>query len=189
VNARAWSAAEWAQTLQQAHDALVALRPSPGADQAVWVSYYRRSSTVYRHVAEVDPGHQAHARYWADREKAKADLLVSQTSTGATGRRKAKISEAAASNTAVIPPNLKGMPSSLEQAHEVLSKTRPGTDSERASWAAYHERAALVYAEIAEVDRAHHHEALVFASLARRYAAWSKPVAGAKSAGGNPGRS
>lgn len=170
MNARSWSAAEKARTLVEAHSALVALRPFPEADRSVWVSYYLGSAAVYREVAEVDHGHRGHAMYWADREKAKADLLSGRVNTSTTSgptsrrRRRCKTSDAGNGDAAVTP-------STLDDVHEALSKLCPSTDAGRAAWLAYHQRAATVYADVAEVDRAHHHEALFYMGLERRRAA------------------
>jgi hypothetical protein len=151
------------RTLSEAHAALVASRPALEADRSVWVTYYRRSSAEYERVAEIDRGHRGHAMYWAAREKAKAEQLTAQT-----GKRRAR------TGTGTSAP-----PASLDQAHEVLGKSRPSTEAGLAAWVTYHQRAAAVYAEVAEVDRAHHHEALFYASLARRDMA--------ECAGGSPG--
>lgn len=170
MSTRSWSVAEKARTLIEAHAALVALRPFPEADRSVWVSYYLGSAAVYRQVADVDHGHRGHAMYWADREKAKADLLSGQadtsTSGGPTSRRskRCKSSGAGGGDGTVAA-------STLEDAHEALSKLCPSTDAGRAAWLAYHQRAATVYADVAEVDRAHHHEALFYMGLERRRAA------------------
>jgi hypothetical protein len=39
-----------------------------------------------------------------------------------------------------------------------------------AEWLAYHQRAAAWYAEVAEIDRGHHHEALALAEQQRQFA-------------------
>jgi hypothetical protein len=39
-----------------------------------------------------------------------------------------------------------------------------------AEWLAYHQRSAAWYAEVAEIDRAHHHEALFMAEQQRQQA-------------------
>jgi hypothetical protein len=51
----------------------------------------------------------------------------------------------------------------LMQAHEALSALRPGEDASPTLWREYYQRSARIYAEIAEVDRGHHHEALYWA--------------------------
>jgi hypothetical protein len=39
-----------------------------------------------------------------------------------------------------------------------------------ADWLAYHQRSAAMYAEVAEIDRGHHHEALFMAERERQQA-------------------
>jgi hypothetical protein len=56
------------------------------------------------------------------------------------------------------------------QAHEVLIKERPGRDAPNGAWLAYYRRSAVVYAEVAEIDRGHHHEAMYWAGRERRRA-------------------
>jgi len=63
-----------------------------------------------------------------------------------------------------------GAPGTLMEVHEVLSKQRPAKDAPAGDWVAYYRRSAALYAEIAEVDRGHHHEALYWASRERRRA-------------------
>ncbi|WP_233159182.1 AMED_5909 family protein [Actinophytocola xanthii] len=58
--------------LMEAHELLTRERPSSGASSHVWLSYYRRSATVYKEVAETDRGHHHEALYWASREERKA---------------------------------------------------------------------------------------------------------------------
>ena len=60
------------QTLMQAHDELVRIRPCRKASLAVWLSYYRRSVAVYEQIAKIDPGHDGEALYWAQRERVHA---------------------------------------------------------------------------------------------------------------------
>lgn len=162
MSAKAWTAAEKAQTLAEAHDALVALRPFPEADRSVWIAYYRRSAAVYWQVAEVDHDHRQHAAYWADRERAKANVLTAQAENAGTKsasrRRNGQQSK--------VDPTV--IPASLEEAHELLSKARPKAGAGRREWLAYHLHAIEVYAEVAEVDRAHHYEALFFATFEQR---------------------
>jgi hypothetical protein len=169
VTARAWLVARKARTLVEAHAALVAVRPIPEADSSVWVNYYLRSAAIYAEVAELDPGHHGHAMYWADREKAKADLLIGQAETSNGSRcdrrtRRPKRGDATTAGLAV-------MPASLTEAHQALSRMRPSTVAQRAAWLDFHRCAAVVFTDVAEVDRLHHHEALFYAGLARRHAA------------------
>lgn len=58
----------------------------------------------------------------------------------------------------------------LLQAHDVLVKLRPSRNASSAVWRQFHMRSAAVYAEVAEIDRGHHHEALYWAGLCRRRA-------------------
>ncbi|HET9255615.1 MAG TPA: AMED_5909 family protein [Pseudonocardiaceae bacterium] len=57
------------QTLTQAHQELVRIRPCHKASLQVWLSYYQYSVQVYEQIAETDPGHEGEALYWADRER------------------------------------------------------------------------------------------------------------------------
>jgi hypothetical protein len=63
------------------------------------------------------------------------------------------------------------VPTTLEQAHDALREVEPGKGAPVEAWAAYHRHAMSVYAEVSEVDRARHHEALVYAGRARMKAA------------------
>lgn len=58
----------------------------------------------------------------------------------------------------------------LMQAHEALSALLPHRDESSTVWRTYYLRSAAVYAEIAEIDRGHHHEALYWADRERRKA-------------------
>ncbi|WP_252365208.1 AMED_5909 family protein [Saccharomonospora piscinae] len=58
----------------------------------------------------------------------------------------------------------------LMQAHNALVAERPGLQAPAAAWRAYYLRSARVYAEVAEIDRGHHHEALYWADRERRKA-------------------
>jgi len=53
-------------------------------------------------------------------------------------------------------------PRSLDEAHHALASIRPRLHAPPQEWLAYYQRSAAMYAEIAEIDRAHHHEALSF---------------------------
>jgi len=57
-----------------------------------------------------------------------------------------------------------GPPRTLMQAHEALVRIRPSRDASLAAWQSYYGRSAALYAEIAETDRGHHHEALYWAA-------------------------
>ena len=60
-----------------------------------------------------------------------------------------------------------GSPRTLRQAHEELVRSRPRLQAPLGEWLVYYQRAAALYAEIAEIDRGHHHEALYMAEQAR----------------------
>ena len=59
------------------------------------------------------------------------------------------------------------MPRTLVEAHEVLARIRPGRLAPLTEWLAYYQRSAALYAEIAEIDRGHHHESLYWADQQR----------------------
>lgn len=59
-------------------------------------------------------------------------------------------------------------PRTLMDAHNALVKIRPKSTAPLEQWRAYYERSAALYAEIAEIDRGHHHEALYWADRERR---------------------
>lgn len=60
------------QTLMQAHEELVRIRPCRKASLPVWLSYYQHSVAVYEHVAKSDTRHDGEALYWAERERVHA---------------------------------------------------------------------------------------------------------------------
>jgi hypothetical protein len=60
-----------------------------------------------------------------------------------------------------------GPPRTLMQAHEELVRIRPDQDASLAAWLAYHQKSAALYAELAEIDRGHHHECLYWADRER----------------------
>jgi hypothetical protein len=62
------------------------------------------------------------------------------------------------------------VPRSLAEAPLALWRIRPRLAAPRREWLAYHERAAAWYAEIAEIDRGHHHEALFMVGQERECA-------------------
>ena len=66
------------QTLMQAHEELVRTRPCPKASLPVWLSYYHHSVKVYEQIAKVDPGHEAEALYWAQRERSRAGNIAAR---------------------------------------------------------------------------------------------------------------
>jgi hypothetical protein len=57
------------QTLMEAHEELVRIRPNRKASLSAWLEYYQRSVEVYERIAKVDPGHDGEALYWAQRER------------------------------------------------------------------------------------------------------------------------
>ncbi|MGH4011032.1 MAG: AMED_5909 family protein [Pseudonocardiaceae bacterium] len=63
-----------------------------------------------------------------------------------------------------------GPPRTLMQAHDELVRIRPSRDASLAAWLAYYQRSAALYAEVAEIDRGHHHECLYWAERERESA-------------------
>lgn len=61
-------------------------------------------------------------------------------------------------------------PRTLADAHQVVARTRPSQKAPLTELLAHHERAAAWYAEVAEIDRGHHHEALFMAERERQCA-------------------
>ncbi len=61
------------------------------------------------------------------------------------------------------------MPRTLVEVHEVLARVRPGRQAPLGEWLAYYQRSAALYAEIAEIDRGHHHESLYWADHEREH--------------------
>ena len=55
------------------------------------------------------------------------------------------------------------MPQTLVEAHEALARIRPARQAPLVEWLAYYQRSAALYAEVAEIDRGHHHESLYWA--------------------------
>jgi hypothetical protein len=62
------------------------------------------------------------------------------------------------------------IPRTLAEAHEAVAAIRPPRTAPLTEWLAHHQRAAALYAEIAEIDRGHHHEALFMAERERQRA-------------------
>jgi hypothetical protein len=58
----------------------------------------------------------------------------------------------------------------LVEAHEAVARIRPGRQAPPDEWLSYHQRAAAVYTEVAEIDRGHHHESLYWADREREHA-------------------
>jgi hypothetical protein len=61
-------------------------------------------------------------------------------------------------------------PRTLTEVHAALVHIQPARKAPLTEWLAYHQRSAAWYAEIAEIDRAHHHEALFMAEHERERA-------------------
>lgn len=58
-------------------------------------------------------------------------------------------------------------PKTLQQAHDLLRRSRPRGTVSSARWSAFYQEAARVYATVARVDADHHFEALAYASAAK----------------------
>ena len=61
-------------------------------------------------------------------------------------------------------------PRTLAEAHHAVASIRPPRNAPLADRLAYHQRSAAMYAEVAEIDRGHHHEALFMAERERQQA-------------------
>ncbi|MGH3512642.1 MAG: AMED_5909 family protein [Pseudonocardiaceae bacterium] len=61
-------------------------------------------------------------------------------------------------------------PRTLAEAQEAVAAIRPARTAPLSEWLAFHQRSAAVYAEVAEIDRGHHHEALFMAERERQLA-------------------
>lgn len=61
-------------------------------------------------------------------------------------------------------------PQTLAEAQWALAGIRPRQRAPLAEWLAYYQRSAGWYAEIAEIDRGHHHEAVFMAEQERERA-------------------
>ena len=55
----------------------------------------------------------------------------------------------------------------LQEAHEALSRLQPAPSSAPAVLRDYYLRSSVIYAQVAEVDRGHHHEALYWSARER----------------------
>lgn len=62
------------------------------------------------------------------------------------------------------------MAQTLAEAHEAVARIRPTRQAPLAEWLAYYQRSTTLYAEIAEIDRGHHHESLYCADRERQRA-------------------
>jgi len=61
-------------------------------------------------------------------------------------------------------------PRTLVDAQVALALIRPRREAPLGEWLAYYQRSAGWYAEVAEIDRGHHHEALYMAEQEREHA-------------------
>ncbi|SDH50549.1 hypothetical protein SAMN05192558_10233 [Actinokineospora alba] len=77
MNSRSKSGRE-IRTLAQANELLGSQRPRQSAPLTEWLTFYRHSAAVYAEVAEIDRGHHHEALYWASRERARAEEIVSE---------------------------------------------------------------------------------------------------------------
>ncbi|MFD9734198.1 AMED_5909 family protein [Umezawaea sp. NPDC059074] len=55
----------------------------------------------------------------------------------------------------------------LREAHEALGKLQPAPSSAPAVLREYYLRSAVIYGQVAETDRGHHHEALYWSARER----------------------
>lgn len=73
-----------------------------------------------------------------------------------------------------------GRPHTLMQAHEELVRIRPCRKASLAVWLSYYQHSAVVYEQIAKIDRGHDGEALYWAERervhARRIEAQMRPL-------------
>jgi hypothetical protein len=61
-------------------------------------------------------------------------------------------------------------PRTFTDAHNLLARIRPKSTASLEQWLAYYQRSSALYAEIADIDRGHHHEALYWAERERESA-------------------
>jgi hypothetical protein len=66
------------RTLMEAHKELVRIRLSRDASLAAWFEYYQHSVSLYQQIAEIDPGHELEALYWARREQRRAEQIAAR---------------------------------------------------------------------------------------------------------------
>jgi len=66
------------RTLMQVHEELVRIRPNRDASLAVWLAYHQRSVALYEQIAKIDPDHDHEARYWAQRERHRAEEIITR---------------------------------------------------------------------------------------------------------------
>jgi hypothetical protein len=151
------------RTLGEANALMRAAYPTPGSDLGTWLTFFRRSAALYAETAVVDPAHRDHTLYWANRERQHADeveaLIAATKARGGTAAV-----EAAARN---YRGGKRRDAATLSAATALLDRERPSKNAAAELWLTYHERAALLYADVAEIDRWHHHQALCHASRER----------------------
>lgn len=73
---------------------------------------------------------------------------------------------------------IRNAPATLQGAREQVAREWPGREATPAAVRAYHERAAELFAHVAEVDTGHRHEALFWAAQEREYARVASDPAG-----------
>src|SRR5262245_52342070 len=83
-------------------------------------------------------------------------------SGGKTSNQTANKADSSRANKPVQP-----QPRTLAEAQHELAFIRPRVRAPLLEWLAYYQRSAALYAEIAEIDRGHHHEALYWAEHER----------------------
>ncbi len=59
-------------------------------------------------------------------------------------------------------------PRTLADAQHAAANSRPQQKAPLTEWLAHHQRCAAWFAEVAEIDRGHHHEALALAERERQ---------------------
>ena len=74
-------------------------------------------------------------------------------------------------------------PRTLKEIHELLMRQRPREGAPLPVWLEYRQRSAKLYAQIADIDRFHHHEARYWAELEQETA---KNIAAQINAGKSP---
>lgn len=61
-------------------------------------------------------------------------------------------------------------PRTLMEAHLALARIRPCVKAPLEQWQEHYQKSVALYAEIAEIDRGHHHEALYWVEREKRKA-------------------
>jgi hypothetical protein len=61
-------------------------------------------------------------------------------------------------------------PRTLAGVQEALERSRPARQAPLTEWLGYYQQSAAWYAEVAEIDRGHHHESLYWAEHEREHA-------------------